>query len=216
MVGKASALNFLSRRSQAVADGPNNGVPEISGGGFEEGESNPDFLIGGTEGHVDAGTIDPVKISAKRASKGGRPRLTPAEREQRAKARAAAKEEKPVPVKDEPEPPPIDPTHVGQLAMILHFIHAHASATEMHLSEEEATRLATAIVNVSRYYVKFTVNNRGAAWLSLLGTAFMMYEPRVVAINARNRAARKRAVPPPPNGSGGVDNLVIMPNGDGI
>lgn len=87
------------------------------------------------------------------------------------------------------EPPEVPPTVVGQVAAALKFVHG-LGPSEMALSDAEADALAQAVTGVARYYIKLTVSNKGAAWLSLIVTCGMIYGPRISAINERNAKAK--------------------------
>lgn len=72
-------------------------------------------------------------------------------------------------------------------------------AVELKLEKEEAESLASAIVDVGRFY-NMEVPAKAAAWTNLIMVAGALYGPRVMVLNMK-RKANKSAIPMPPRGS---------------
>jgi hypothetical protein len=83
----------------------------------------------------------------------------------------------------------------------LHHIGAMMTGMqELIISEQEATMLSAAIVNVSQQY-DLAIDGKTGAMIQILGTAAMIYVPRVMSISQKAKA-RKANVPtfePAPN-----------------
>lgn len=66
---------------------------------------------------------------------------------------------------------------------------------EIQISEQEAAALSAAIVNISEQY-DLAIDGKTGALIQILGTAAMIYVPRISLINARakaNKVARQQA-----------------------
>lgn len=79
-----------------------------------------------------------------------------------------------------------------EIAQLLYGIHATLAMVvpEMMLTERECQHLAGAIVNLERAFPGMVLDPRIAAVLGLVGTAAIIYYPRVGAIRKRLKSAK--------------------------
>jgi hypothetical protein len=72
----------------------------------------------------------------------------------------------------------------------LHHIGAMMTGmSELVISEQEAVMLSSAIVNVSQQY-DLAIDGKTGAMIQILGTAAMIYVPRVLSISAKAKARK--------------------------
>lgn len=136
----------------------------------------------------DTRTVDPVSISnAKRGKrdkrKGG---WSEARREAyEARRNSTSGDEKEEVVVSAETSPPYGESIIAQIAFYLQLFHGQG---DFALSDKEAHGLASAIAGVARYHVRVTTGGKGMAYMALLGTAAMVYAPKVMAKQARDKA----------------------------
>jgi hypothetical protein len=74
------------------------------------------------------------------------------------------------------------------------FLAQRLAAPELHISENESQRLASAINEVASHYPGIDLDPVVKAWLGLAFTAGSIYAPRVMAF--RQRLSDARRAPP--------------------
>lgn len=158
--------------------------------GHDSGETGKSPLVN------DPGTIDPVKVTAKRGR--GRPRLTSAERKRRAKERGSAAEaeaETKLVVEDD-IPPDYSASAIEQMG---HWIRLAHGSGDWALSDIEAHGMATQLAGVLKFYIRLDMRagSKTMAWIALLGASAMVYTPKILARKAREDERKAAKASPP-------------------